>query len=141
MAQEAIHPVNYWLNIADGLTALNGAPTLATDGVDIREITKFSRHGKGTMGKARHSATGARTFTVKIWGYTPNELTYQGVEISNSGGWCDTEETMSLASTSTDGQFVQVYEYLTIFERLYCELTAVTGTGTAVSFAMGLTDE
>lgn len=141
MAQEAIHTINYWLNIANELTALNGAPSLATDGVNITQITNLARHGKGVMGKARHSATGSRTFTGKIWGYTPNELTYQGVEISNSGGWCDTEETMSLADTSTDGQFVQVYTFLTIFERIYWELTAVTGTSTKVSFALGLTDE
>lgn len=130
----------YWLNILNGATATNSAPSLATDGVAIPQ----DRRNENITIKFRHSTTAgndARTFTIKIWGYCPGELDSDGASIAGTAGWCDTEETYSLASVSADGSIAKRFVGFTAFSRLYAEITAISGTGTAVSVAVGLNSE
>lgn len=134
-----IYPA-HWLNILNAATAANGAPSLATHGVALpvnyrsENITMRFRH-KTTAGND------ARTFSIKIWGYCPGEIDSNGDSISNTAGWCDLEESYILASVSADGSIAKRFVGFTAFSRLYAELTAVTGTGTAVSVAAGLNSE
>ena len=130
----------YWLNILNGATAANGAPTLSTDGVTV----PVNFRNENVTVKFRHSTTAgndARTFTAKIWGYCPGELDSSGAAIAETAGWCDTEETYSLASVSADGSIAKRFVGFTAFSRLYAEITAISGTGTAVSVAIGLNSE
>jgi hypothetical protein len=130
----------HWLNILNAATATNSAPSGASAGVaipnDLREENVTVRF--------RHSTTAgndARTFTAKIWGYCPGELDSDGAAIAGTAGWCDTEETYSLASVSADGSIAKRFVGFTAFSRLYAEITAISGTGTAVSVAIGLNSE
>jgi hypothetical protein len=130
----------HWLNILNGATATNSAPSGATAGVAVPQNLR----GENVTARFRHSTTAgndARTFTVKLWGYCPGEVDSDGDAISSTAGWCDTEETYSLASVSADGSISKRFVGLTAFSRLYAEVTAISGTGTAVSVAVGLNSE
>lgn len=136
MLQESVI-VGQWLNILNQAAAANSAPTVVTDGVAV----PINRQGKAVLVRFRHTATGARTFSVKLWGYIAGEVDADGAAIATTAGWADTEETVSLASTSTDGSFVRVFEGLAGFSRLYAEVTAISGTAAKASVALGLTEE
>ncbi len=134
--QEAIIS-SQWLNILNEAAATNSAPSGAAAGVKV----PLNRKGKNVLVRFRHTATGARTFTVALWGYILGEVTAAGAAIASTAGWADLEETITLASTATDGSFVRVFEALTGMDRVYAEITAVTGTSAKVSVALGLTEE
>lgn len=137
--QESIYqPV--WVQLLVDATATNGAPTLATDGVDIQKVLGTVAHlGRSSIMRIGHAATGARTCTLKVWGYGSDVIDSSGSMVSSSAEWIDTEEQFVLASTSTDGVIAQVFEYLTVFERIYIEVVAITGTSNTVNVTLGLT--
>ncbi len=137
---EAIYP-GRWLNILTAATAANGAPTVATDGVDLKN-TALTMRGRPHALRWRHAATGARAFTAKVWGYVTSEVDTGNALVASSAGWVDTGETYTLASTSTNGSVAEIYEYLTMFDRIYIEITALTGAGTGktVNVAIALTE-
>jgi hypothetical protein len=139
-----------WINVLNAATAANNPPSAATDGL----LVPPDRVGKGTVIRLRHTTTAgddARTCTVKLWGYCPGEIAAPKeslptlraeTDIASSAGWDDMDEEYSLTSVSADGNVTAfVLEYPTIYQRLYVELTAVTGTGTAISCAIGFTTE
>jgi hypothetical protein len=135
-----------WMNLLNAATATNSAPTAATDGVKLPP----DAIGKGMVLRLRHSATGARTATVKLWGYCPGEFTRgpEGLplqrgptDIASTAGWDDLGEEKSLSSVSSDGSITAfVLEYASVYERLYVELTAVSGTSATISVAAALLD-
>jgi len=127
-----------WLNVLNAATATNSAPTVVTDGVAL----PINRRGKTVVVRFRQSATsGARTYTVKLWGYCAGEHTAADAVIAATAGWVDLEEEVSQASVSADGSFARVFECITVFSRIYAEITAITGTATKVSVALALTEE
>ncbi len=135
---EAIYP-GRWLNILAAAAATNSAPSLSTDGVDLKN-TAITTRGRPHAIRWRHTATGARTFEAKVWGYVTSEVDTAGALVASSAGWVDTGETYVLASTSTNGSTAEIYEYLTIFDRIYIEITAITGTSATVNVSIALTE-
>ena len=138
--QEAII-CSQWLNILDAVAAANGAPSGATAGVAI----PINRKGKVIVFRLRHTTTDGddvRTCTIKLWGYCAGAIDADGAAISASAGWDDMDESYLLASVSADGMLtIWVTEAASIYSRLYVELTAIAGTGTAISVDIGLTEE
>jgi len=137
--QEAVI-ASQWLNALNAATAANSAPTAATDGVAV----PINRMGKVVVFRLAHTTTAgndARTCSIKLWGYCPGSASAAGAAVS-SAAWDDMGETYDLASVSADGSVVAlVTEAVTIYSRIYVELTAVSGTGTAITVDMGLTEE
>jgi hypothetical protein len=136
MNQEMVK-VGRWLNILNEATATTNAPALATDGVAL----PVNLAGKNVVIRFRHSATGARTFTVALYGYCAGEVNASNEAIANTAGWVELREVESLASTAVNGSICQAYESLTAFSRLYARVTAISGTSCKVSVALGLTEE
>ncbi len=128
----------HWLNILNDATATTSAPSLSSHGVDLELFP--TRAGRPSVVKIRHTATGARSCTLKFWGYGPSEYDADGVAIASSAAWMDTEEIFTLASTGSNGAIAQVFEYLTAFERIYVQVTAISGTTATLNVAVGLTD-
>ena len=100
-----------------------------------------NRRGKKVVTRLRHTATGARTATVRIYGYCPGEVDSDGAAVASTSGWVDTGEDITLASTAVDGSQADVFETLTVFTRLHGKITAVTGTSTTLGLAFAFTDE
>jgi hypothetical protein len=138
MGAEPIYP-GYWLQLLADATAVNSAPTLATHGVDIKNLLPNLR-GRPMALRFRQTATGARTFTCKVWGYVTSEYDADGDAVASSAGWVDTGETYVRSSVSADGDVADVYEYLRLFDRLYIEVSAITGTATTINVSVGLSE-
>jgi len=138
--QEAII-VSRWLNILNAVASANGAPSGSSAGV----VVPINRRGKVAVFRLRHTTPAgndARTCTVKLWGYCAGSFSEAGAAILSSAGWDDMDDSYSLASVSADGMLtIWITEAASIYSRLYVELSAVTGTGTAISVDIGLTEE
>ena len=141
MIQQAIYPVSKWVNVLNGATAANGAPTLVTEGIYLIKASQQKNRGMHTIARIRHTATGDRSFTCKVWGWAPDEVDVDGDVVASTAGWVDTEEEFTLATTNVNGQVAQVFICLTAFNRLYCQLSDPVGTALTVGFAIGLTDD
>lgn len=137
MYQESI-VASSWVNVFTGSTGTSSAPSASTDGIAVPK----NCNGKNTVLRLRHTATGARTATITLWGYCAGEVTTAGVAVAGSAGWDDTGESYSLASTSTDGSVtVFVTEALTVYSRIYVRITAISGTSCTLGCAAAFTDE
>lgn len=134
MQQERIEGT--WINQFTGATTTSSVPSLSTHGIAVPQNLK----GRNCIVRIRHAATGARTFTVKLWGYVAGELTEAGAAVSSSAGWNDLNESWSMASTSTDGGYSKRFEALTAFSRLYVQITAISGTGNTLACAVCFTE-
>jgi len=135
-----------WMNLFTAQVAVTAAPTTALQGVAIPP----GRHGKSVIIRLRHTATGARTCTVTLYGYCPGEKTFreggtgieEGTDISSTAGWDDLNESYSLASVSADGSITAfVLESPTVYSRLYARITAITGTSCTLGAAVAFTEE
>lgn len=132
-----------WVNIITGAIATSAAPTTATQGIEVPVL----RRGKPVVIRLRHTTTAgndARTCTIKLYGYCPGEVVQPtGVAVgAAAAGWDDINESYSLASVSADGNVTAfVLESVTVYSRLYCRVTAISGTGTALGVAAAFTEE
>ncbi len=127
MGQETI-PLARWVNVLNDATANSAVPTLATEG--IARPTNWD--GKLILGRLRHTAAGARTATLTLYGYIPSVLDEDGAAVTGAAGWTDTGETLTV-SGSTDVDEIQSgasYEGLTVFQRLYWRVTSISGSPT-----------
>lgn len=138
MFQESII-ASKWINILTGQLATTSAPTTsATAGIAVPN----NMRGKNAAIRLRHTATGARTCTIKLFGYCAGEVDAVGAAIASSAYWDDLNESFSLTSTSTDGAICAgVFEALSIYSRIECQITAISGTSCTIAVAIAFTDE
>jgi hypothetical protein len=135
-----------FINLFDGATSTNSPPSAATDGVRVPN----NQHGKAVVIRLRHTTTAgddSRTATLKLWGYCLGEqyhaehATTPGQPVSDTAGWDDLEESYSLSAAEDGNVTAFVLENMTVYERLYCEVTAITGSGTSLGTAVAFTDD
>ena len=123
------------ITLVTGVTAANGAPTLATQGQHLRRGDP-NNTGFGELDLVNDqiravvtSSAGSGTMTVDVtlWGYIPT---------LGSGKWVTA--TKLNGGTSIPEQAADIIAYservlgLSQFTRVYAEVTAIAGTATAV---------
>jgi hypothetical protein len=130
-----------WINILADATAVNGVPTLATQGIDLKR--EGEHRGKLAPISFRTTAAGTRTFIAKLWGYMPGEWSAATPQVFSaaSARWDDLGETITLDSTNgaSDKSFSAIYRILSCYDRVYVQITELTGSPT-INFALGLTE-
>lgn len=121
------------LKILTAATATNSAPTLATDGFDLRTFAPaagddFVLALKSTAG------SGTMTVTIKIWLY--NAVAARWMPAGTDATDADRgkmNEGNAIGEVTTDLlQHTERIEGLRHFDRIYAEITAIGGTATAV---------
>jgi hypothetical protein len=131
--------VAHWVNDFNGSTATESftAASASTSGIAVPQ----NRKGKVIVARLRHAATGARTATVRLWGYIAGVVDSDGAAVASTAGWVDTEEDIILSSTSTDGSIAKVFESLGVFSDLHGQITAISGTSNTLGLDFGFTEE
>lgn len=120
--------------LLESRTTTNGAPSGASDGVEIAtvtgalvpaprycDVTVYSTAGSGTM-----------TATIKLWGYSVARSAWVVLGVGTSGVL---NAGAAIAETSSDSisYTEEVAGVLRGYSRLYAEVTAIGGTSTAIS--------
>lgn len=137
MAQETIN-VGWFVEIAHQVAAANSAPSGATAGIAL----KTDHKGKRSVLMMNMDVTsGAWTCAGKLWGYVARSVDSDGDAVAANVGWYDLDESFSLSGSADTKILIDNYEALTIYDRIYVEVTAITGTGAKASFVIGLTEE
>ena len=141
------------LLLLDAVTATNGKPSAATDGKAVRRTSKdnadegFSDYTQRMVALLWSSAgSGTMDVTVRFWGYF-RQYTKRG-EKTTVGKWFplgvgadSTKGTMNAGAATgevnTDAiAHSEVIENVMMFDRVYAEVTAISGTATAVSLLL-----
>jgi hypothetical protein len=113
-------------NAAASYVALTAAPAAATDGIPIWPKGK----NLDILIGIKHTAAGARTFTLDIYGYKPNvNVVTAGNALSEQAAtaeWVHAAQfTYNEAANGSDAHRLQA---LSAFSRLYARLTTSTGS-------------
>ena len=110
---------------ANDYRALTSAPTASTDGIPVPADRRESlAHLKLT-----HSAAGARTFTVDVWGYKPGAqilLSSAWVTISGAAEWAHIGSFQ--VDESGDGSECHLLEAISGFTRLAAQVSSSSGS-------------
>ena len=121
-----------YVTLLDGVAATTSAPTLATDGVDLRR-------GNGTPGQglreldyamlcADVEATGALTFQGVVWVYSNDTAKWYPLGTSTTvanRGKLNRETTLTGTDSMTHSELIQG---LSAFDRVALQVTTLTGT-------------
>lgn len=125
-------------------TATNSAPSAATAGA----VTRKTGHTSTTRGLAgaqrallliKGTVTAGQTLstTVKLWGYIAAGDAIGWYPLGTSSTAANkgiVNEASALGETTTDAMaHAEVVENLACFDRMYAEITAISGTGASIS--------
>jgi hypothetical protein len=130
-----------YVTLVTAATATNGAPTLATDGVDIRKGPAGEK-GRGlresdyaTLLVYSTAGSGTMTATVKLWGYVPRLTRWFPLGASTTDSL---RGVVNLATViGEDGanliEHSELVQGLSTFTRAYAEIATIGGTATAIT--------
>src|SRR3990172_3725165 len=125
-----------YVQLLNAATATNGAPSLSSHGFAL-QTPAASVNIAGDKGLLLvHSTAGSDTMavTIRLWGYLAISAAWHPLgpggastkEIINNGNSCPETGTDTVAHAEVVGGLENL-------QRLYAEITAITGTDTAIS--------
>lgn len=130
-------PTTKTIQVLDAATAVNGVPSGATAGIAVQDLIAGSSPTHGLIQVASTAGSVTMTVTLKLWGY----LAASGVWAPIGTNATDANRGLlnggaAIGELAAPGDTLRHSEVITApwaVDRLYLEITAIGGTGTAVS--------
>lgn len=124
-------------------TSTNSPPSGGSAGIDVQTITDIAHHRH--MMLLINSSAGSATMTVtcRIWGYNGTTAVWSPIGTGAASAKGVVNAGAAIAEDQADLiRHAEVLTDLTIWNRLYLEITAIGGTATAVAahLAWGIQD-
>lgn len=119
------------IQLLTAATATNGVPTASSDGLELNSL-KFPEDALLTLRST--AGSGTMTVNVRLWGYEADSAKWfpLGVGADSTKGTIDSGT--DIAETSANQiSHAEIISGLRHFDRIYAEITAITGTSTAIS--------
>lgn len=116
------------LTLLSAATATNSAPSGATAGVDLKFTAGTVRNAAEHVLYVDFAGTGALSVTLKLWGYSEQRAKWYPMGTVNDA---------SAITATTSGTFAEVLYSVKHFDRVYLEVTAISGTSNTVNAYLG----
>lgn len=133
---------NIRVEILASATATSAVPSSASDGVSLRDLGLGDIPSEGIVQIVSTAGSVTMTVGVRLWGYN---------EVSAAVGWIPLAlGTIGTGTDATRGalnngvaigevtaadtiRYQEVVSYLSLYSRIYCQVTSIGGTATAVT--------
>lgn len=129
---QIINGTSYKVEILASRTTTNGAPSGASDGVDIGALSQLGRvPPKLRVGVVSTAGSGTMTVTLRAWLY--DGASWIVAKPLNAASTAP-QTAVAIAETSADSiSYSELVEVMGAATRIYLEVVAIAGTSTAVT--------